>query len=98
MFVLCRAAVRRWVREASDRQIFIVFIVIDASKESILDVKSVNYASDGSLSMTSYIDEFPFQDYIILRDTKQVNSTTNCVLNFMFFFLLLSCQRFYRML
>ena len=26
--------------------------------------------SDGSMQMSAYIDEFPFQDYIILRDTN----------------------------
>ena len=37
-----RAAVRRWVREAADKRILIVFIVIDSPTDSILDVKSVS--------------------------------------------------------
>jgi midasin len=63
-----RAAVRRWVREAFDKRILVVFIVVDSDRAaSILDVKSVTYAADGALQMASYIDEFPFKEYVILR-------------------------------
>jgi len=38
------------------------------SSESILDIQTVNYTPDGKISgMSSYMDNFPFPFYIILR-------------------------------
>eukprot|EP00026_Physarum_polycephalum_P000014 Phypoly_transcript_00014.p1 GENE.Phypoly_transcript_00014~~Phypoly_transcript_00014.p1 ORF type:complete len:3744 (+),score=763.97 Phypoly_transcript_00014:755-11233(+) len=70
-FVLMREPenTRKWLREASANNIFIVFIVIDnPDKEtSILKTDSVEFV-DGKLVKRSYMTEFPFPFYVILRD------------------------------
>jgi len=63
------ANTRKWIREASGNNIFIVFIVIDnPDKEtSILNIESVTF-EDGRIKKSSYMNEFPFPFYVILRD------------------------------
>ncbi|KAI7867198.1 hypothetical protein BDF14DRAFT_761657 [Spinellus fusiger] len=61
------------VRKAMEQQVMIIFIVVDnkPEKDSIMNMKNVKYVeSNGKLSiqMASYLETFPFQYFMILRD------------------------------
>jgi len=68
-----RKNLRQILRRAKEDNIFCVFLIIDKvskskKSESILDIQSVNYSADGKIiGMISYMDNFPFPFYIILR-------------------------------
>lgn len=66
-------ALRTLVRRAMEEQVMIIFIVVDnkPEKDSILTMNSVKYATVNgklSLQMTPYLETFPFQYFMILRD------------------------------
>lgn len=65
-----REIVSRWVRKAMSRGQLLVMIVVDACEsedKSILNLKSFSYPN-GKLKMVGYLDEFPFNFYVVLRD------------------------------
>jgi midasin (ATPase involved in ribosome maturation) len=50
-----------------------VFVgVLCMRQRRVCALQSVSYGKGGALKMTSYIDEFPFTDYIILRNVAQL--------------------------
>lgn len=66
-------ALKALVREAAEHQIMIIFIVVDnkPEKDSILNTTNVKYSMVNgkmSLQMTPYLESFPFQYFLILRD------------------------------
>eukprot|EP01113_Clastostelium_recurvatum_P030736 TRINITY_DN3768_c1_g1_i1.p1 TRINITY_DN3768_c1_g1~~TRINITY_DN3768_c1_g1_i1.p1 ORF type:complete len:495 (-),score=188.49 TRINITY_DN3768_c1_g1_i1:34-1518(-) len=74
------ANTRKWIREAAQKNIFIVFLVIDnpnpaakagtsgASKShSITQFETVSFV-EGKVVRTPYMLDFPFTYYVILRD------------------------------
>ncbi|KAI8805305.1 hypothetical protein BJ742DRAFT_681204 [Cladochytrium replicatum] len=69
-------AVRKLVRLATtELQVMVVFIVLDRREErdSIMKMSNVTYGTDRSsgkptLQMTRYMDTFPFDNYVVLRD------------------------------
>ncbi|XP_060859886.1 midasin [Metopolophium dirhodum] len=65
--------VKNAIRAAKVNGIFIVFIVIDnpKSKESILDIKMPIFENN-SVRIESYMDNFPFPFYVILRDVDKL--------------------------
>ncbi|CAK9810770.1 MDN1 [Anthophora quadrimaculata] len=58
------------VRRAKLLNIFLVFIIVDnpLSKDSILDIRMPIFENGKLLGIRSYMDNFPFPFYIILRD------------------------------
>ena len=66
--------VLRAIRKVQDLGIFIVFVVLDNSdnQDSILDIKVPIFDSNGSITIESYMDKFPFPFYIILRDINNL--------------------------
>ncbi|XP_017765791.1 PREDICTED: midasin-like [Eufriesea mexicana] len=58
------------VRRAKLLNIFLVFIIIDnpLNKDSILDIRMPIFEDGKLLGIRSYMDNFPFPFYIILRD------------------------------
>eukprot|EP01132_Coremiostelium_polycephalum_P002326 gene2326-2870_t len=59
---------RKYLRDARNKNIFIVFIVIDnpVNNNSILDFESISF-NNGKIQRTKYMSEFPFPYYVILR-------------------------------
>ena len=59
----------RWIRTAAQERILLVFVIVDAaaSKDSILELQTVSYPN-GKLTMSRWIDTFPFPYYIVLRE------------------------------
>ncbi|KAI9031012.1 hypothetical protein CLU79DRAFT_694874, partial [Phycomyces nitens] len=61
------------VRKAMEQQVMIIFIVVDnkPEKDSIMNMTNVKYATVNgklSLQMSPYLETFPFQYFMILRD------------------------------
>ena len=59
----------QWIRRAAEEHILLCFVIIDAaaSKDSILDLQSVTYPN-GKLTISRWMDTFPFPYYIVLRE------------------------------
>ena len=60
-----------WVRIAAQEHILLCFVVIDsaAQKDSILDLQQVSYPN-GKLTISRWIDQFPFPFYLVVRELK----------------------------
>ncbi|KAI8373712.1 hypothetical protein BD560DRAFT_327897 [Blakeslea trispora] len=68
---------RALVRSALERQIMMIFIVVDnkPEKDSILNMTNVKYLiKDGkySIQMNPYLETFPFQYFMVLRDINSL--------------------------
>ncbi|WFD41675.1 hypothetical protein MPSI1_000307 [Malassezia psittaci] len=74
---------RAQIRRAMAERIMLVFVVVDASEEdqkpsrsSILSMNQVAYHTDAAgklqLEMKRYIDTFPFDSYVIVRDVQSL--------------------------
>jgi midasin len=44
------------------------YIILDSPKNSILDMQSVSFGSDGKPLFKKYIDSFPFPLYTVVQD------------------------------
>ncbi|TKA63084.1 hypothetical protein B0A55_13097 [Friedmanniomyces simplex] len=79
-------SIRQLVRQAQEERIMVVFIVVDAAaqkaqaaggpKQSILDLQTAEFAKDEAgemqLKMVKYLDTFPFNYYLIVRDVQEL--------------------------
>lgn len=69
--------ISRLVREAFESKIMMIFVILDAihseRKGSILDIKSYSF-DDGELMETRYLDSFPFNYFVIVRDVRELPS------------------------
>jgi midasin len=54
--------------------LMIVFIILDTSKNSLIDVKTVDFV-DGMPVLKRYMDSFPFPYYILLREIHSLPRT-----------------------
>jgi midasin (ATPase involved in ribosome maturation) len=63
--------IRRLVRQAFDQRLLVVFIIIDQNhnQQSLFNTKNVSFVS-GRLVMKEYMDTFPFDFYVILRNIR----------------------------
>ena len=76
-----KSGLKQWIHEAETRHMLIVFVIIDdvsvtknGSSNSILQLKTVSYPG-GKLKVTSYMDDFPFPFYVVLRDIATLPET-----------------------
>lgn len=60
-----------YIRLAQQEHILLCFVIIDAAeqRDSILNLQSTSWAN-GRLSMSRWIDAFPFPFYLVLRDLR----------------------------
>ncbi len=61
------------IRRAKQSGLFMVFVVVDnpESKDSILDIRVPVFDAAGKLlGIKSYLDNFPFPFYVLLRDIQ----------------------------
>ncbi|KAK3671964.1 AAA ATPase midasin [Recurvomyces mirabilis] len=79
-------SIRQLVRQAHEERIMVVFIVVDAAaqkaeasggpKQSILDLQTAEFVKDQAgemrLNMVKYLDTFPFDYYLIVRDVQEL--------------------------
>ncbi|XP_025099150.1 midasin-like [Pomacea canaliculata] len=68
-------SIKKAVRQACEANVFLVFIVLDEPKNkvSVLDTKISQFQADGKPPVVlSYMEEFPFPFYVILRDINSL--------------------------
>ncbi|XP_018427598.1 PREDICTED: midasin [Nanorana parkeri] len=78
IFVEGKDRVTNAVQAARNENIFIIFIILDnpMSKDSILDIKVPIFTNPKEMpKMISYMEQFPFPFYIILRDVNALPET-----------------------
>ncbi|XP_007949614.1 midasin [Orycteropus afer afer] len=66
------------VQAARNANIFVIFVVLDnpSSRDSILDIKVPIFKGPGEMpEIRSYMEEFPFPFYVILRDVNALPET-----------------------
>lgn len=68
--------VSRLVRQAKEEKIMIVFVIVDGSGQSILDLTQASFDPDEGgevkLSMRRYLERFPFPYYLVVRDVRDL--------------------------
>ncbi|XP_034018727.1 midasin-like [Thalassophryne amazonica] len=78
LFLEGKERVMAAVRAARDADVFVIFVVLDNpnSRDSILDIKVPVFKEPGELpEIRSYMEEFPFPFYVILRDVNALPET-----------------------
>uniref|UniRef100_A0A3P9MDK6 Midasin n=1 Tax=Oryzias latipes TaxID=8090 RepID=A0A3P9MDK6_ORYLA len=82
LFLEGKERVTAAVRAARNANIFVIFVVLDdpnsrsVLQDSILDIKVPIFKGPGELpEIRSYMDEFPFPFYVILRDVNALPET-----------------------
>ncbi|KAJ8143020.1 hypothetical protein OY671_003839 [Metschnikowia pulcherrima] len=81
------ATVQRLVRKAREEKVMLVFVVVDGitSSESILDMSQVSYVPDPvtgamSLKVENYLDTFPFEFYVVVRNINELPEMLSLIL------------------
>ncbi|KFR09321.1 Midasin, partial [Nipponia nippon] len=78
LFLEGKERVTAAVQAAQNANIFVIFVVLDNpnSRDSILDIKVPIFKRPGELpEIRSYMEEFPFPFYMILRDVNALPET-----------------------
>uniref|UniRef100_A0A8C8S1Z5 Midasin n=1 Tax=Pelusios castaneus TaxID=367368 RepID=A0A8C8S1Z5_9SAUR len=78
LFLEGKERVTAAVQAAQNANIFVIFVVLDNpnSRDSILDIKVPLFKGPGEMpEIRSYMEEFPFPFYIILRDVNALPET-----------------------
>uniref|UniRef100_A0A8C0ELF2 Midasin n=1 Tax=Bubo bubo TaxID=30461 RepID=A0A8C0ELF2_BUBBB len=78
LFLEGKERVTAAVQAAQNANIFVIFVVLDNpnSRDSILDIKVPIFKGHGELpEIRSYMEEFPFPFYMILRDVNALPET-----------------------
>lgn len=79
--------IQRLVRKAREEKVMLVFVIIDgiSSNESILDMSQVSYVPDAktggmSLKVDKYLDSFPFEFYVVVRNISELPEMLSLIL------------------
>ncbi|KAL7872404.1 hypothetical protein SRHO_G00073870 [Serrasalmus rhombeus] len=78
LFLEGKERVAAAVQAARSANVFVIFVVLDNpnSRDSILDIKVPIFKGPGELpEIRSYMEEFPFPFYVILRDVNALPET-----------------------
>ncbi|KAF3702507.1 Midasin Dynein-related AAA-ATPase MDN1 MIDAS-containing protein [Channa argus] len=78
LFLEGKERVTAAVQAACGANVFVIFVVLDNpnSRDSILDIKVPIFKGPGELpDIRSYMEEFPFPFYVILRDVNSLPET-----------------------
>ncbi|XP_037827489.1 midasin [Lucilia sericata] len=69
-----KSKVRNAIKLARLQRIFLVYIIIDnpENKNSILDIQTMEMLPNNSINIKSYLEDFPFPYYVIVRDLNQL--------------------------
>lgn len=62
------------IKQIYESGLFIVFLILDnpENKDSICDIVVPKFESNGEVTLKSYMEEFPFPFYIIVRNIDQL--------------------------
>uniref|UniRef100_A0A670YJS7 Midasin n=1 Tax=Pseudonaja textilis TaxID=8673 RepID=A0A670YJS7_PSETE len=78
IFLEGKEHVKAAVQSVQNANIFVIFVILDNpnSRDSVLDIKVPVFTRPGELlEIRSYMEEFPFPFYIILRDVNALPET-----------------------
>ncbi|KIW15707.1 hypothetical protein PV08_05757 [Exophiala spinifera] len=70
--------IARLVRQAREEKIIVVFVIVDAGQDSILDLQEAVYEADpvqsGEMRLRTkrYLEDFPFPYYLVVRDVRDL--------------------------
>ena len=72
--------IRRLVRQAQEERIMLVFVIVDAvtygKKQSIMELQEAEFGPDENgdmrVKMRRYLDTFPFEHYLIVRNVGEL--------------------------
>ncbi|KAL6249838.1 AAA ATPase midasin [Rhinocladiella similis] len=70
--------IARLVRQAQEEKIIVVFVIVDAGQDSILDLQEAVYEADpvhnGEMRLRTkrYLEDFPFPYYLVVRDVRDL--------------------------
>ncbi|KAM7344790.1 midasin [Cochliomyia hominivorax] len=69
-----KSKVKNAIKLARLQRIFLVYIIIDnpENKNSILDIQTMEMLPNNSINIKSYLEDFPFPYYVIVRDLNQL--------------------------
>uniref|UniRef100_A0A1B0BC17 Midasin n=1 Tax=Glossina palpalis gambiensis TaxID=67801 RepID=A0A1B0BC17_9MUSC len=69
-----KTKVKNSIKLARLQRVFLVYIIIDnpENKNSILDIQTMEMLPDKKINIKSYLDDFPFPYYVIVRDLNQL--------------------------
>ena len=72
-------AIQRLVRQAQEEKIMIIFVIVDSmnASSSILDMTQASFeveSGEPSIKVRKYLESFPFNYYLIVRDIKELPS------------------------
>eukprot|EP00732_Lithocolla_globosa_P005304 Lithocolla_globosa_v1_NODE_5415_length_1243_cov_3.764310.p1 type:complete len:346 gc:universal NODE_5415_length_1243_cov_3.764310:1243-206(-) len=68
-----RSKLKQKIQDAGNDRLLMVFIAIDNREKSLLELQDVTYVQN-KLKISSYLDTFPFDYYILLRDINRLPS------------------------
>ncbi|KCV71764.1 hypothetical protein H696_01182 [Fonticula alba] len=68
-----RLELARHARLAAAERIMVVLLAIDRREQSLSDLRQVEYVN-GRMTMTRYLEDFPFEYYVLVRDVAQLPS------------------------
>jgi midasin len=60
------------MKEAKKKDITYVFIIVDSLKDSILGVKSVRLNEMQKTEIKSYLSDFPFDYFLIVKNVREL--------------------------
>ncbi|ODV63681.1 AAA family ATPase midasin [Ascoidea rubescens DSM 1968] len=83
-------SIQRMVRRCKEEKIMVVFVIIDSrssdsssGKESILEMSQVRYVMNNgttSLKINKYLDSFPFEFYVVVRNISELPEMLSIIL------------------
>jgi midasin len=67
-------ALRLRIKQLYDQGLFVVFLILDNPdhKDSIMDIMIPEFDAQGKVSLSTYMEKFPFPFYILLRNIAQM--------------------------
>ncbi|PHH82763.1 hypothetical protein CDD82_4928 [Ophiocordyceps australis] len=65
-------AIRRLVREAVQERVMVVFVVLDAGPQSVVELREARFDGEAGVRVERYLDSFPFENYLIVRDVGEL--------------------------
>lgn len=71
--------VKPFLKEAAKKGITYVFIIIDSQKNSILNIKTVEYVN-GKMEIKSYMSDFPFDFFLVVNNAKELGDILGATL------------------
>lgn len=60
------------MKEAKKQDLTYIFIIVDSQQSSILNIKTVEYDEKKNMKIKNYMEDFPFEYFLIINDVKEL--------------------------